>query len=321
MKFRPGKLLQATTLKKVLLPDQLKALVFPNAVVDYTEGLFGSFLSQEIKGDNYSISQHHFFINEPCVLYAVAEAPVLTVNYFLKGPPFPQFTGISDAGLTENYYRMYYVPQMKNEITFRKGNYSCIYVSYQHSYLKELTDRHNKLQSLFDYVMQPGEAIRSLASGKINAKIKSSLLNLTRTYANIKEQDLMIYVHLRELLFYHIRRHNTLDDLALMDSHTDRIAALENYIDENLTKPLHIETLIKLCNVNRTDFYKLFKSHFGESPYQFIQNHRIEWAMILITTTGESIGQIAWKVGFKDISSFNKAFKNRYKSSPNTFRL
>jgi AraC-like DNA-binding protein len=58
----------------------------------------------------------------------------------------------------------------------------------------------------------------------------------------------------------------------------------------------------------------------GSSLHQYLLNYRISMAIELIESTYGSITDIAYQVGFKDISHFSKYFKKKTGRAPSEFR-
>src|SRR5690606_41373117 len=75
------------------IPQHYQHLLMMHARHYYVEGLFGSVISQEIRENDFSVWQHHFFIEQPCMLTANNNTPIVTINYMLEGAPFVKLQG------------------------------------------------------------------------------------------------------------------------------------------------------------------------------------------------------------------------------------
>jgi len=98
------------------------------------------------------------------------------------------------------------------------------------------------------------------------------------------------------------------------------LAPALNYINDNYTKRLYIDTLAKMCNLSPTHFNRIFLSVMGVTPHYFINRLRINNACELLLTTSDSILSISEAVGFFSISSFNRCFLQTMGVSPRTYR-
>lgn len=94
-----------------------------------------------------------------------------------------------------------------------------------------------------------------------------------------------------------------------------RIPVVLEYINNNLSEDLSIESLSKVCYLSRYYLMHQFKSQTGFALHQYIQTKRLDLANQLIRQ-GQSYTESAYAVGFKDYSSFLRAYKKQFKLSP-----
>lgn len=81
-------------------------------------------------------------------------------------------------------------------------------------------------------------------------------------------------------------------------------------------------TIDRLCRemaMSRTMFYVKLKSYTGKSPQEFIRVVRLERAAMLLRD-GESVGNVAEKVGFDNAKYFSTAFKKYFGVSPSKYK-
>jgi AraC-like DNA-binding protein len=92
------------------------------------------------------------------------------------------------------------------------------------------------------------------------------------------------------------------------------------YISEHLHKELTVQHLAERCHINADYFSRLFKEQTGIRPLQFLQNKRIERAQILLSTTDDTLQNIADKVGLPNISYFSRLFTKLIKKTASAYR-
>jgi hypothetical protein len=114
-------------------------LRLPLASVCQAKGDFGTIIIQEIKGDKYSIIQHHFFIKEATTLLAHCNKPEFSINYMLQGAPVISLIGLGDIIFNAGTYQMFYVPQVNQELYFKPGNHQCVQILFDPSCLRDFT--------------------------------------------------------------------------------------------------------------------------------------------------------------------------------------
>lgn len=92
------------------------------------------------------------------------------------------------------------------------------------------------------------------------------------------------------------------------------------YIDEHLADPLPLATLSSLVRLSPFHFCRVFRQSFGDPPGRYHAARRIERAKILLGNPDLSITAIGVMVGFRETSSFTKAFRRTAGLPPSDFR-
>ena len=94
-----------------------------------------------------------------------------------------------------------------------------------------------------------------------------------------------------------------------------------SYIQENHSKKLTIEELAQISNMSPQYFCKFFKSMFGVTTIEYLNEHRIEQACQLLKQTDKKIMDIAFHVGFDNFSYFIRKFKALKNLTPSEYRM
>lgn len=97
-----------------------------------------------------------------------------------------------------------------------------------------------------------------------------------------------------------------------------RLQRGKELMDESFCHSIRIKEIAREAAMSEFHFYRLFKSIYSCSPYQYLLNRRLEFAKSLLYQK-ESISNIAIETGFSDPSAFSKAFKKKFGYSPGDF--
>ncbi|ADQ06435.1 transcriptional regulator, AraC family [Caldicellulosiruptor hydrothermalis 108] len=96
----------------------------------------------------------------------------------------------------------------------------------------------------------------------------------------------------------------------------EKIKSALDYISSNYAAPLKIEDLSRITNLSKYYFCRLFKEITHLTPIDYINKFRVEKAIELIKNTNLSISEIAFEVGFDNVSYFIKVFKEHVGVTP-----
>ena len=84
---------------------------------------------------------------------------------------------------------------------------------------------------------------------------------------------------------------------------------------------LDLETVVSETGVNRNKVNDILKAEMGYTFTGYLNKLRLtEASRLLVENTNASIAEIAYSVGYKNSSYFNKLFKEEYECTPKAFR-
>ncbi|WP_208352757.1 AraC family transcriptional regulator [Pseudaestuariivita rosea] len=97
-------------------------------------------------------------------------------------------------------------------------------------------------------------------------------------------------------------------------------ARLQEYIRGNIESGFDTNCMAEAMGMTLNEFTKAVKAETGFTPYQLVQNIRIETAKALLTVSQDSLATIAFKTGFSDQSHFTRIFKRIAGTTPAKFK-
>lgn len=106
-----------------------------------------------------------------------------------------------------------------------------------------------------------------------------------------------------------------------MRNHGDKqVRQAQAIIEKTFAELETIDHVAREVGISPRHFKRRFKKATGELPLKYLQRVRIDAAKEKLETTRESIDKITWSVGYKDVSSFSRLFKQRTQISPRAYR-
>jgi len=102
----------------------------------------------------------------------------------------------------------------------------------------------------------------------------------------------------------------------------DRRRAVEAalWIDANAHEPIDLESTAKEFGLSPFHFLRLFARALGVTPHQYLIRSRLRRAARLLADDPRPITEIAFAVGFADLSNFVRTFHRAAAVSPRSFR-
>ena len=106
-----------------------------------------------------------------------------------------------------------------------------------------------------------------------------------------------------------------------IQEYTRRIHKVQDYIEQHIGQAMSIEDLANAAGFSKYHFSRIFQSMLHESPAQYVNRIRMEYALFLLAhRTDKNMTDIAFELGFTDSAVFSRAFKNFYGVSPREYR-
>lgn len=102
--------------------------------------------------------------------------------------------------------------------------------------------------------------------------------------------------------------------------HMDVLTKALQYIHARFNEKITLDQLAAMEHISKSYLSRLFKRHTGMTVISYVNNLRIQMAKRLLTSTSESVNEIAYQVGFESTKYFFRIFKTLVGESPASFR-
>jgi AraC-like DNA-binding protein len=93
-----------------------------------------------------------------------------------------------------------------------------------------------------------------------------------------------------------------------------------DYVNDNLSDEIYLDTLAEKLNISSGYLSTYFKEKTGINVVEYINEARIRKATVLLTETPTKIQDIAERVGYRNMTSFNRMFKKYTGLKPSDYR-
>ena len=89
--------------------------------------------------------------------------------------------------------------------------------------------------------------------------------------------------------------------------------------DNIANEKLNVEMLADGVGISRVHMHRKLKQLTNQSARDFIRNIRMKQATYLLTKDNLSVSEVAFALGYSNLSHFSSSFKNFYGISPTEF--
>ena len=100
-----------------------------------------------------------------------------------------------------------------------------------------------------------------------------------------------------------------------------RVRAAVRHIEAHFDEPCTLQSLAALAGLSRFHFVRVFGAVVGQSPNQYLTNTRLRAAAERLRDAETPIVQVAFEVGFNDISHFYACFREAFGCTPRQWRM
>ncbi|MFC5470126.1 helix-turn-helix domain-containing protein [Cohnella suwonensis] len=99
-----------------------------------------------------------------------------------------------------------------------------------------------------------------------------------------------------------------------------RLTLAYEYLHAYYNRNVSLDEVSRVACLSKNHLIRNFHHFFKRTPHQFVIEKRILEAKRLLSQTERSVTEISLNVGFENVSSFNKVFKQRTGFAPQVFR-
>ncbi|WP_258296677.1 AraC family transcriptional regulator [Paenibacillus peoriae] len=159
---------------------------------------------------------------------------------------------------------------------------------------------------------------RGLYVSQTNSLLLDAVVRLVHLLENPQDVPVLAPLAIREIL-YRILQGNqgeSLKQLVMTGSHSNRIAEVIKRIKQDYDKPLRIEELSKLANMSPSSLHRHFKEVTAMSPMQYQKQLRLQESRRLLLSESADAADVGFQVGYESPSQFSREYARLFGLPP-----
>lgn len=92
------------------------------------------------------------------------------------------------------------------------------------------------------------------------------------------------------------------------------------YMNENYAENITVDQLAKIAHISKSYFMRRFRETVGIGAIEYLSQIRIKKTCELLVKTDMTAAEIAYECGFRNLSNFNRQFRNIVGCTPKKYR-
>lgn len=100
-----------------------------------------------------------------------------------------------------------------------------------------------------------------------------------------------------------------------------QVQKAKHWIDLHFAQPVMLYQVAKHCHLSISQLQRRFKEQMGCTLAEYWRMKKLQQAQILLSGSALSIEEVAFKVGYENLSAFSRRFTKVHGTSPSQWRL
>jgi AraC-like DNA-binding protein len=159
---------------------------------------------------------------------------------------------------------------------------------------------------------------RGLFTGAMTTRLLDPLLRLVRLLAAPEDVPALAPLIMREILYRVLTMPDgwRLAQMAMVDSHSQRIAQAIGVLTQRFQQPLRVEDLADEVHMSVSSLHQHFKAVTAMSPLQFQKQLRLQEARRIMISENADAASVGHRVGYESQSQFSREYSRFFGLPP-----
>lgn len=204
----------------------------------------------------------------------------------------------------------------------RQGDYCALIIFLPDDFIRTVTDKYLLTQTV-GRTNNPEPNHDSLFSVALDESLYAYFLSMLSYFSkDVAPTADLLKLKFEELLLNILTNvSNTSLGSCLRGIRECRTISLRDVMEQSFMYPMSLQEYARLCARSLSTFKADFQAIYKMSPGKWLIRARLQYAKILLETTDDTVGDIAFTSGFKNTTHFVKVFRDTYGMPPLQYRL
>lgn len=308
-----------------LVPADFEQYILPNTERMFYRSHNYQYLEQVYHSPDCVMAFLDFKVLRSCFTIPVADEPMITLLYMLMGGVRGELAGYGTAPLKQGHSYLLYLPaEMSHKAFMKKGHLRVMYCIIAKPYIDIMATENCGIANL----------LASFSSGSSQSIIeKPACISFNALYQMWQVKNCNNSLAHRQALLMSRGRDLVLDYVSEIQApfkpvkkfvsdvldRSDKIFEAKDVIDKS-EKKLKIAAIAAMVGLTERQLEKGFKATFKKSIGKYQLELIIHRVCLLLITTNASVQEIAFEVGYSEVSNLSRIFRQVMGVTPTEYR-
>jgi len=161
-------------------------------------------------------------------------------------------------------------------------------------------------------------SVRAIFVGESDVRMTEAFRRLLECLEHPLDVELLAPSVVREIIYHLLRGPygNSVRDLGVQGSQTQRIAKAIEHLRHSFTQALRVEALARIAGMSGSSFHQHFKQVTTLTPLQYQKRLRLHEARRLLLSDPAGAADVGFKVGYESPSQFSREYSRLFGLPP-----
>lgn len=305
------------------VPLALVGLALPGATAGYLSTGTGHLIFNDIPGSSFSISYGRFLPGRRLHIVLESDEPTLEIYLAFKSRIHYEATGIGKVVLLENQFALRYMPFMQRTADLENRSYETVSIRFTAAYLDSLLEAFPSIRMFVDAVVRNEATNFTYYYPYATKEMMRTLQNIFSCgYCGALRKrylDAQVESYVLQALFVLTRRFVPQDQV-LKEEEIIKIKALTGMLSEEPGQAYALDSLAHAFQLDNAVLRRGFRQLYGVTVFDYLLKMRMEKALKLLLQSDKPEREIAFALGFADVTKFVAAFVEAFGQTPEEAR-
>jgi hypothetical protein len=307
------------------VPEDFKKFVLPTTNPTYFKGVELAGLLQEFKGDGFSAWWSRFWLGGAAIANVRGDIATLELRIAIKNSIHGKWDKIDNAELPPHYFQMGFVPHILTRAIFEAGKeYQSFDIHFHLKFLQDLGIDYKTLDRFMNQVSRNHPVELSKQPHPCPGMMIRSVRDILNNSYSLEGKANLLQNNVQNILISALEQvgKEELGKLILSPADKEALIHVKELIEKHCPIYLGNDVLVAKAHP-KLNAFKLsygFKQLFNINPYDYYLLLRLNKGQELLKA-GESVTSVANELEYESATTFIRAFKKRFGSTPKQYQL